>query len=178
MPTPSTTVDREPAGEHLLGGAEGLLLVEYGDYACAATARAVEVVHALLTTWGPRLRFAYRHFPEPRHPQALVAAEAAEAAAAQGRFWPMHDALLALNGRIDDAALVACAAAAGLSIERFADEVESGIYRERVLADRRRGLDAGVVHAPTFFVGGIRYDGPPRGLHALVGVPDVGAERR
>jgi protein-disulfide isomerase len=173
MATATEATDTEAMGdaqgEHALGAAGGLTLVEYGDYTVAGTAQAARLVRLLLRTWGARLRFVYRHFPDvERQAQAVLAAEAAEAAAAQGRFWPMHEALLSLGGRIDDAALVACAAACGLGIERFADEVESGTYRTRVLAQRQRGIDEGVRRAPTFLVGDLVYDGPVDGLAPLI----------
>lgn len=109
---------------------------------------------------GRRLRVAFRHFPvRSSHPRAWAAACAAEAAALQGRFWEMHDALFADQGRLEDPHLWARARALGLDLERFERDRHGEAVRERVRADFRAGVRAGVVSTPTVFKDGVAYVG-------------------
>jgi protein-disulfide isomerase len=136
-------------------GREGArLVVVYGDYECPFCA-AVEVRLRTL-----EVRIAFRHFPiRSSHPRAQAAALAAEAAAAQDAFWPMHDALFDDQGRLEDPHLWAHAERLGLDVERFDADRRSDRTAERVLADFHGGVRAGVVITPTLFVGGERYSG-------------------
>jgi protein-disulfide isomerase len=107
------------------------------------------------------LRFAFRHFPLSRlHPLARRAAEASEAAAAQGAFWPMHDRLFAHGPALVEPQLMAIAAELGLDVERLAMELSNGVHAPRVQRDISSGARSGVNGTPTFFINGKRYDGP------------------
>jgi protein-disulfide isomerase len=117
------------------------------------------VKHVLQRVAGDVL-FAYRHFPLTQiHPYAQQAAEAAEAAAAQGRFWEMHDLLFTHQDRLALRDLVEHAEALGLDLERFTSELESGAHTGRVREDFLSGVRSGVNGTPTFFVNGIRHNG-------------------
>jgi protein-disulfide isomerase len=129
-------------------------VVVYGDYECPFCAALEVRLHALA------LRIAFRHFPvRSSHPRAQPAAHAAEAAAAQGAFWPMHDSLFADQGRLEDPHLWARAERLGLDVERFDADRRSDGVAERVRAQFRGGVRAGVATTPTVFVDGRRYSG-------------------
>lgn len=140
--------------DHLLGDANAnLTLVEYGDYACPTCQQAAPLVRHLAETEGPRLCFVYRHFPLMEvHPQAELAAEAAEAAAAQGKFWPMHHLLFAQPQGLDPAALAGYAETIGLDMHRFQGAMAGRIYTQRVQEHRRAGERSGVRATPGFFL--------------------------
>jgi protein-disulfide isomerase len=128
--------------------------IVYGDYECPFCA-AVEVRLRELP-----LRAAFRHFPVTgSHPRALAAARAAEAAALQGAFWPMHDALFDDQGRLEDPHLWARAERLGLDLARFDRDRRSDAVRERVRGQFRGGVRAGVATTPTLFVNGAVHAG-------------------
>src|SRR5262249_38661116 len=105
------------------------------------------------------LRFVFRNFPLTQiHPYAQHAAEAAEAAAAQGRFWPMHDLLFAHQRALDDAHLAAYARQVGLNTAAFEAALTAHTYAPRVLAAVQSGAESGVGGTPTFFINGVRHD--------------------
>ena len=136
-------------------------LVEYGDYECPYCGMAYPIVKALQRRMGKRLRFVYRNFPlKESHPHAQHAAEAAEGAGAQGRFWPMHDVLFERQEALADDDLLRYAAELKLDVARLAAELEGGAHTRRVRDDFRGGVRSGVNGTPTFFVNGHRYDGP------------------
>lgn len=130
------------------------LLLEYGDYACPSCSEAEPVTRHLVEAFGDRLRFVFRHFPLAEHPHAELAAEAAEAAAAQDRFWPMHHLLfthwqhLALDG------LTQCAEMAGLEMRQFGAAMADRSFRPRVQEQRRSGERIGLHGSPSFFLNG------------------------
>jgi len=137
-----------------------LELVMYGDFECPYCAAAQGILARVERRLEGRLVLVFRHFPvEAVHPRAQLAAEAAEAAAAQGAFWEMHDALYAAQGRLDEDDLHAHARALGLDRERFADDLRSGRHRRRVLLDLESGRASGVTGTPAFFAGGRRVSG-------------------
>lgn len=137
------------------------VLLEYGDYECPWCARAHFVVEAVRQRLGPRVQFVFRNFPLTTiHPHAELAAEGAEAASEQGRFWEMHDALFENQQRLGSEFVARRAQALGLDIERFIRELNEGVYRERVRQDFRGGVRSGVNGTPTFFINGMRYDLP------------------
>jgi hypothetical protein len=126
------------------------------------------VVKELRERLGDRLRFVFRHFPlDSVHPHARRAAEAAEAAASQGRFWEMHDLLYENQDDLGDEALRRHAARLGLDPARFEKDLEERAHAPRVREDRFGGERSGVEGTPTFFVNGVRYEGP-RDLEALL----------
>jgi protein-disulfide isomerase len=147
--------------DHSIGPPDApVTLVEYGDYECPYCGRAHAVVRALLRAAGDRLRFVFRHFPlSTVHPHAQLAAEAAEAAGAQGRFWPMHDMLFANQHALDEAHLVAYAGALGLDQKRFVKELVGRMHQRKVREDFLSGVRSGVNGTPTFFINGIRHNG-------------------
>jgi protein-disulfide isomerase len=132
----------------------------YGDFQCPFCTAAQPVLRRVRDRLASRLRFAYRHFPlSDKHPDAERAAEASEAAAAQGAFWPMHDALYGARGALGLEDIVGLAGGLGLDGERVRAELEDRVHAERVAADRASGEATGVAGTPTFFVNGVRHTG-------------------
>jgi protein-disulfide isomerase len=154
-------------GDHRIGppGAPATLVI-YGDYECPYTLLAMPVVRALLTHFGERLRFVFRHFPLQKHPHAYLAAEAAEAAGAQGRFWEMHVALFNHQAALEPADLARYAADLGLDLDRFRADLAGHTHARRIEADLDSGRRSGVSGTPTYFLNGVLYDGDDR-LSAL-----------
>ena len=140
--------------DHILGNPDAkLTLVEYGDYECPACIQAEPLVRHLVETEGHRLRFVFRHYPLVEvHPWAELAAEAAEAAAAQGKFWPMHHLLFAQKQHLHAAALAAYAESIGLNMLRYHGEMNDRIYTQRVQEHRHAGDRSGLRATPTFFL--------------------------
>jgi protein-disulfide isomerase len=135
-------------------------LVEYGDYECPFCGQAHHVVTQLQQLLGRHLRFVFRHFPLATvHPHAQYAAEAAEAAGAQGKFWEMHYMLFEHQHALEDDDLVQYAAALGLGLHRFASELSMHIHAARVREDFMSGVRSDVNGTPTFFINGVRHDG-------------------
>jgi protein-disulfide isomerase len=147
--------------DHIRGPATApLALLEYGDFECPFCGAAYRVVNQVVQIMGDRLRFAFRHFPLTQiHPHAQQAAEAAEAAATQGRFWEMHDLLFQHQDRLDTQSLLGYAAALELDVERFALELDTHVHIPRIREDFLSGVRSGVNGTPTFFVNGVRHDG-------------------
>jgi protein-disulfide isomerase len=147
------------AGDHLAGPAHAQVVVlEYGDFECP-TCAAVEPAVVQLRTAHPDMAFVFRHFPlEDAHPHALMAAEAAEAAGAQGKFWPMHDLLLANRRHLARANLEAYAGQVGLDMARFKAELDDEIYRQRIREHQQGGQRSHLRATPTFFVNGVVQD--------------------
>jgi len=151
--------------DHLRGSLPraAVVLVEYGDYECPACAAAQPVVDQLSAMLGDQLCTVWRHFPLTQvHLQAQRAAEAAEAAGAQGSFWPMHELLFARQPMFDEASLGEYAAELELDVARFTSELLTGVHEPRVRSDFLGGVRSGVNGTPTFFINGARYDGPYR----------------
>ena len=135
-------------------------LVEFGDFECPYCRDAAPSVQRALARLDGRVRVRWRHFPlAAKHPHAERAAEAAEAAAAQGRFWEMHDVLFANQQALEDGDLVRYAAAIGLDVARFEEDLRSGRFAAAVAEDREAGAAAGVTGTPPFFVAGQRHRG-------------------
>jgi protein-disulfide isomerase len=148
--------------DHILGAdAAATTLVEYGDFQCPRSASAHRIVREIQQQLGGKqLRFVFRHFPRTHlHPQAQQAAEATEAAAAQGKFWQMHDCLFENQHALDDGDLVECAVALGLDVCQFLKEMSADVHAQRVREDFDSGVQSGVKSTPSFFINGIRYDG-------------------
>jgi Na+:H+ antiporter, NhaA family len=148
-------------GDHVLGHATApVTLVEYGDYECPFCGAAQASVQEVLRSGGDSIRFAFRHFPLSEvHPHARLAAEAAEAAAAQGRFWQMHEVLFANQQALMPTDLLTYAAAIGLDMGQFAADLEGHRYASVVREHFLSGLRSGVNGTPTFFVNGFRHNG-------------------
>ena len=146
-------------------------LVEYGDYQCPAAGGAYPIVKQLQRELGSRLRFVFRNFPQRDiHPHAQRAAEAAEAASVQGRFWEMHDILFEHQHALTDRHLRSYAAALGLDSLRFDCELVACVHGKRVREHVLAGVGSGVTSTPTFFINGVCYEGAwdlPALMHAL-----------
>ncbi|MBW4471498.1 MAG: DsbA family protein [Stenomitos rutilans HA7619-LM2] len=135
-----------------------IVLVEYGDYQCPYCAQAYPIVQALQRQLGDRLCFVFRHFPlNEMHPQAQKAAEAAKAAAAQGKFWEMHDCLFAHQAALTDAKLFECAIEIGLEVSQFLQNVTGNVHAAQIQAEIESGINSGVTTTPTFFINGVRH---------------------
>jgi protein-disulfide isomerase len=149
--------------DHIQGPIDApIALVEYGDYECPYCGEAHPIVKAVQKRLGNRLCFAFRNFPLANmHPHAEHAAEAAESAGAQDRFWEMHDLLFENQDALDDESLAQYASTLGLDVQRLVGEVMSGAHAARVREDFRGGARSGVNGTPTFFINGVRYDGEP-----------------
>ena len=154
-----------PRRDHIQGPVNApIKLLEYGDYQCPFCGRAYPIVKAIQQELGASLCFAFRHFPlNTMHPYAEHAAEAAEAAGSQGRFWEMHDLLFENQSALEDEHLARYAATLGLDARRLIAEIVSGAYSRRIQEDFKSGIRGGVNGTPTFFINGVRYDG----AHAL-----------
>jgi protein-disulfide isomerase len=154
----------DPKRDHIQGLPNApIKLLEYGDYECPFCGEAHQIIKAIEQELGNRLCFAFRHFPLTNvHPHAEQAAEAAEAAGAQGNFWGMHDLLFENQDALDYDDLGQYAAVLGLDAPRLISEVLAGVYRPRVREDFKSGIRNGVNGTPTLFVNGLRYDGVRR----------------
>jgi len=171
MPRKSGSWLAAPVSErdHIRGPATAAVtLVEYGDFECRYCGAAYPVVNALEAHVGARMRLVYRHFPLERiHPHAKLAAEAAEAAGAQGKFWEMHARLFEHQLELQGEDLVRHAADLRLDLDQFALELAKHTHAERVATDFISGVRSGVNGTPTFFINDLRYDGP-HGFESLM----------
>jgi protein-disulfide isomerase len=135
-------------------------LVEYGDFQCPYCRAAYPVVRELLERFGSDVRFVFRHMPlADLHPAAPRAAEASEAAAAQGRFWEMHDRLFEGDPALGQSDMAGHARALALDVDAFERELADGVHRERVLQDFESGARSGVPSTPRFYVDGVMHQG-------------------
>jgi protein-disulfide isomerase len=155
------TVPVDEERDHIEGPADAAVtLVEYGDYECPYCGAAYPIVKEVQARMGERLRFVFRNFPiVTSHPRAELAAEAAEAAAAQDQFWPMHDLLYENQRRLGDRDLRSYAEQVGLDLGRFDAEMAEHVHAARVREDFMSGVRSGVNGTPTFYVDGVRHDG-------------------
>ena len=147
--------------DHVRGPADApLTLVEYGDFECPYCAAAYLIVKKVQEVMADQLRLVFRHFPLTQiHPHAQGAAEASEAAGAQGRFWEMHDLLYENQRALDPMHLLGYAEDLDLDTQRFVRELEERVYQLRVREDFMSGVRSGVNGTPAFFINGIRYEG-------------------
>jgi protein-disulfide isomerase len=154
--------------DHWIGEAHApVTVVEYGDYECPTCKQAAPAIKLLVERFAPRVRVVYRHFPlEEVHPHALLAAEAAECAGAQQRFWEMHELLFANQTRLDRKHLDTYAAQLGLDVAQFKSELDDEVYRQRVREHIESGRNSHVHATPGFFVNGTIVD-VSFGLRAL-----------
>jgi protein-disulfide isomerase len=137
-----------------------LELVMFGDFQCPFCLGAQSVLRRVHDRLGDRLVFAFRHLPIPeRHPLAPLAAEASEAAAAQGDFWDYHDALFAAQPKLSRETMLAVGADLGLDVDRMASEIDSGANRPRIERDIASAGQSGATGTPSFFVNGARHFG-------------------
>jgi protein-disulfide isomerase len=167
------------ASDHAIGTAHApLTVVEYGDFECPNCKNAAPAVKILLENFGDRIRFVYRHFPlEQPHPHALAAAEAAEGAGAQGKFWEMHDLLFANQTHLKPKHLHGYAESLGLDMARYTAEMDDHVYLQRIREDVDGGKRSRVRGTPGFFVNGVIQD-VSFGMHALFDAAEAALERR
>ena len=147
--------------DHIQGpSSAAVTLVEYADYQCPFCGNVHPIIKQLQQHFGDRLRFVFRNFPQARiHAYAQRAAEAAEAAGGQGKFWEMHDYLFEHQEALDAENLARAAAALGLDKVKFDRDVAERYYADRVQQDIQSGTDSGVGGTPTIFINGMRNDG-------------------
>ncbi len=154
--------------DHVLGPVQApVTVLEYGDYECPYCRGAARDVHRMLDLYPEMIRFVFRNFPIGQlHPHAEQAAEAAEAAAAQGKFWEMYELLLRPASGLDLDSLLGYAERLGLDVGRFSNEVSGNVYAARIKRDIGEGVRNGVNATPKFYVDGARIDGkfPLEGL--------------
>jgi protein-disulfide isomerase len=160
--------------DHVRGPATGRLILEYGDYECPYSRRAFREIQQVEGRRGDGVRFAFRHFPLTEiHPHALAAAAAAEAAARQDRFWPMHELLFARQKALEDDDLRRYAAELGLDLARFDEDRAGAAVLARVRRDVESGTATGeVLGTPTLFIDGVVHRGSYQAaalLEALAG---------
>lgn len=137
-----------------------ITVVEYGDYQCPRCGEVYLEIEKLRQVLGERLRFVFRQYPYAKlHPQAEPAAEAAEAAGAQGRFWEMHDMLFRHQDELRKRHLLKYAETLGLDLGQFCWELKHRVHRERVRQDFRNGVMNLVYTTPALFINGVRYFG-------------------
>jgi Na+/H+ antiporter NhaA len=153
--------DVDPERDHVRGPDDALVtLLEYGDYQCPYCGQAEVVVRELLDSFGDDLRYVWRHLPlGDVHEHAQMAAEAAEAAAAQGKFWAMHDRLLDHQDELQPLDIRGHAEAVGLDIDRFREDMRNHDEAARVAEDVATADQSGVAGTPTFFINGRRHQG-------------------
>ena len=136
-----------------------MTLLEYGDYECPYCGAAYPIVREVQSRMGERLRFVFRNFPiTTSHPHAEQAAEAAEGAAAQGKFWQMHDLLYENQRRLGDPDLRSYAETLGLDVEQFDRDLAEHVHAARVREDFMSGVRSGVNGTPGFYINGARHD--------------------
>ena len=166
------TLPEVTADDHVLGPAAApVTVLEYGDYECPFCRGAYRDVHRMLDLYPGSIRFAFRNFPiQQLHPHAEQAAEAAEAASAQGKFWEMYELLLRPSSSLDLDSLVSRARDLSLDTDRFRREVTGHAYAAKIEGDVQEGIRNGVNATPKFYVDGERIDGrvPLEGLVAAV----------
>lgn len=160
-PIPDLSEVVDPDVDHLRGPFDApVTLVEYGDFQCPFCGRAEPVIRELVATFGDDLAFVFRHLPlVDVHEFAEMAAEAAESAGAQGKFWEMHDALFVRGADLSPPGLVAIARTLGLDGERFEADLRSRHYALRVARDETSADESGAAGTPTFFINGRRHAG-------------------
>jgi Na+/H+ antiporter NhaA len=152
----------DPELDHIRGRCDApLTLVEYGDFECAFCARVTGVIDELRRRFGEELRYVFRHLPlSDAHPRAELAARAAVAAQAQGKFWEMHDLLFSHQDQLEFGDIVGYAAELGLDVETFLRDLESEKSAAKVRADMMSAEASGARGTPTFFIDNHRHTGP------------------
>lgn len=157
-------------------GKEGAIytLVEYGDYECPACGSLYTLLEELQKNTGSNWRLVYRHYPiSGIHKHAQLAAEAAEAASAQGQFWQMHDLLFANQSSLERKHLIEFAEELNLDIDRFTRELKVETYRDRVRQSFIAGVQNGVNGTPGLFLNEVRQQGvfDERAVREMLGLP-------
>jgi protein-disulfide isomerase len=157
---PVTLVVPPEPTDHVRGAEHArVTVIEYADFECPYCKMAEQTPPLLLERFPGKVRFIYRHFPlVEAHPHAFLAAEASEAAAAQGRFWQMHDLLFQNQGHLKDKDLYRYAGEAGLDLARYTAEMDDHIYLQKVREHVEGGRRSHIRATPAFFVDGVVQD--------------------
>ena len=146
-----------------------LIIVEYGDYQCPYCGAAYPVLKELMGQFGNQIKFVFRNFPlSEMHQYARMAAIAAEAAALQGKFWEMHDAIYENQRNLNENFLLMLAGKLNLNIPQFEKDLENSELAEKVDADFESGIVSGVNGTPSFYVNGKKFDGGAEDLFQLL----------
>jgi len=146
--------------DHVRGSLDApVVITEFGDFECPYCGDAYDVIEAIRKKYGSRVAHVFRHFPLPMHLHALAAAEAAEAAGSEGKFWEMYDQLYRHQADLQNPDLRAYAEAIGGDGENVAGAIERGTYQERIARDQHSGEESGIQGTPSFFINGFSYDG-------------------
>lgn len=155
-------VKKDRKQEHFLGRPDApVTLLEYGDYQCPFCAEAQVLVKEILAKHINDLCYVFRHFPITNiHPLAELAAEAAEAAGKQGKFWPMHNGIFENQNALSPDFLLDTARKLDCDLELFRSDLENRVYKDHIRNDFMNGVKSGVNGTPSFFVNDVRYDGP------------------
>ena len=164
--------------DHVIGPPDApVSVINYGDYQCPDCHQRHRAVEKMFNELVNSVRFAYRHFPLVNvHPHALRAAEAAEAAAAQGKFWEMHRLLYVQPDKLEDRHLRRYAREIGLDLDRFDRELVGGVYTDQVLKDYYNSMIHGITGAPTTFINGELY--AMSGVELLLEVKSIIEQQR
>jgi len=146
-----------------------ITLVEYGDYECSHCGAAYPIIKKIQKEFPTQVQFIFRNFPlSQSHPSALPAAIASEAAALQGKFWEMHDAIYENQRSLSPEGLFAMATTAGLDLEQFKSDIQDDKLLGKVEADFEGGVRSGVNGTPSFFINGTKFDGGAEDLYELL----------
>lgn len=167
--------------DHISGASEApCTLLEYGNFECIDCGRAYPIIKEVQKRLGNNLRFVFRNFPSVRtHPHSLRAAEAAEAAGAQGKFWEMHDQLFTHQQALEDRDLSRYARRIGLDVDRFARDISEDTFLKQIEADYNRSLfDEHVTGTPTFYINEVRYTGATNVESLLLAIKQADTEGR
>ena len=160
LPESSALLAPDEATDHILGPVSAKAsVIEYGDFESPSCGQAHAAIKIMLDHFGHQMRFVFRHYPQSEvHPHAQLAAEASEAAAAQGCFWPFYDVLFEHQKHLKETHLRQYAQQIGLDLQRYDHEMKDRVYLQRVQEHRRGGRHLGIRAAPTFYVNGTLTD--------------------
>jgi formate-nitrite transporter family protein len=167
--------------DHISGSADApVTLLEYGNFECVHCGRAYPIIKEVQKRLGNNLRFVFRHFPTVRtHPHSVRAAEASEAAAAQEKFWEMHDQLFNHQQALEDQDLSRYAKHIGLDVDRFARDMSENTFLKQIEADYNRSVfDEHVTGTPTFYINDVRYTGASEVESLLTAITEADTEGR
>jgi protein-disulfide isomerase len=167
--------------DHISGAADApVTMVEYGNFECVHCGRAFPIIKEVQKRLGNNLRFVFRHFPTVRtHPHSLRAAEAAEAAGAQGKFWEMHNQLFTHQQALEDRDLSRYAKHISLNVDRFGLDMSGNTFLKQIEADYNLSVfDEHVTGTPTFYINEVRYTGATEVESLLLAIKEADTEGR
>lgn len=177
----TSPVQRPTLVDHVRGElAAPAVVVLYGDFQCPYTRQAYRALQGVWRAGPDQVAWAFRHFPRPMHPQAWPSGRAAEAAAAQGQFWPMADLLFRHQQELSEDLYGSCAERLELDLPAFTRDRHGAASGERIAGDLRTGIEGGVTTIPTLFVDGNRHRGgyDIRSIRALLDARRLNVNRK